>query len=236
MSYLDMDSGQIVAKATENERSKFIRKTYLHLAAAIAVFAVIEFFLFQTGLPVAFMKLLAGSQWLWLGIMVLYMGVSYIADRWAHSGASRELQYAGLGLYIVALALIMMPLLLRAMMVSSDILPNAALVTGALVAGITFTAFTSKVNFSFLGKFLMIGGFIAMGMIVAAILFGFSLGVWFAGAMVVFAAVSVLYSTSNIIHEYHTEQYVAASLSLFSSIGLLFWYIVQLFTGLGGDD
>ena len=86
-----------------------------------------------------------------------------------------------------------------------------------------------------MGRFLMIGGFIAMGLILASILFGFSLGLWFSGAMILFAAGSVLYSTSNIIHEYHTEQHVAAALSLFSSVGLLFWYILQFMMSMGDD-
>ena len=75
-----------------------------------------------------------------------------------------------------------------------------------------------------------------MGIIVAGILFGFSLGLWFMGAMILLAAGSVLYSTSNIIHEYHTEQHVAASLSLFSSIGLLFWYVLQFLMAFTSGD
>jgi hypothetical protein len=105
-----------------------------------------------------------------------------------------------------------------------------------LVAGITFTAFTTRKNFSFLGPVLNIGGLIALGVIAASILFGFTLGLVFSGIMIVFAAASVLYSTSNIIHEYHTQQHVAASLSLFSSVGLLFWYIVQFLMSLTGQD
>jgi len=58
----------------------------------------------------------------------------------------------------------------------------------------------------------------------------------FSGIMILFAAAAVLYSTSNIIHEYHTEQHVAASLALFSSVGLLFWYILQFLMSLAGDD
>lgn len=235
MSYLDMNSGQVVANASEDDRASFIRRSYVHLAGAIGVFAVLEYLLFQSGAAEVFTQFLAINKWMWLVVLVAYMGISYLADRWAHSGVSREMQYVGLGLYTFAFAVICMPLLLKAMTVSPTILPNAALTTMALVAGLTFTAFTSGVNFSFLGKFLMIGGFVAMGMILAAIIFGFSLGMWFSGAMILFAAASVLYSTSNIIHEYHTEQHVAASLSLFSSIGLLFWYVVQFFIGMGDD-
>ncbi len=238
MSHLDVGSGQIVANAAESERASFIKRTYVHLAGAIAACAVVETVLIQSGIANSFMHMLSGSKWSWLIVLGVFMVVSTVANNWAHSGVSREKQYLGLGLFVVAQAVILMPLILMALMrdPSGTLLQNAAVVTGALVAGLTFTAFSTKVNFSFMGRFLMIGGFIAMGLILASILFGFSLGLWFSGAMILFAAGSVLYSTSNIIHEYHTEQHVAASLSLFSSVGLLFWYILQFMMSMGGDD
>ena len=238
MSHLDVGSGQIVANAGESERANFIKRTYVHLAGAIAIFAVLETALIQSGVANSFMSVLAGSKWSWLIVLGVFMVVSTVANNWAHSGVSREKQYMGLGLFIVAEAIIFMPLIFMALMrdPSGTLLQNAAVVTAALVVGLTFTAFSTKVNFSFMGRFLMIGGFIAMGLILASILFGFSLGLWFSGAMILFAAASVLYSTSNIIHEYHTEQHVAASLSLFSSVGLLFWYILQFMMSMGGDD
>ncbi len=235
MSYMDAGSGQIVANAAENERAAFIKRTYLHLGGAIAVFAVLETLLIQSGLAQSFMGILSGSKWSWLIVLAAFMGISMLANNWAHNGMSREKQYMGLGLYTIAEAVIFMPLIFMAQLKAPDILQNAAIVTIALVAGLTFTAFSTKINFSFMGRFLMIGGFIAMGTIVASILFGFSLGLWFSGAMILFAAGSVLYSTSNIIHEYHTEQHVAASLSLFASVGLLFWYVLQFMMAFGDD-
>ena len=59
-------------------------------------------------------------------------------------------------------------------------------------------------------------------------LFGYNVGNWFAFAMVALASVSIFYSTSNVLHRYRTDQHVAASLSLFASVVLLFWYIVQI--------
>jgi len=235
MSYMDAGSGKIVANAAENERANFIKRTYLHLGGAIAVFAILETLLIQSGVAQNFIGLLSGSKWSWLIVLGAFMGISMLANSWAHNGMSREKQYMGLGLYTIAEAVIFMPLIYMAQLKAPDILQNAAIVTIALVAGLTFTAFSTKINFSFMGRFLMIGGFIAMGTIVASILFGFSLGLWFSGAMILFAAGSVLYSTSNIIHEYHTEQHVAASLSLFASVGLLFWYVLQFMMAFGDD-
>ena len=235
MSYLDAGSGQIVANATETDRADFIKRTYLHLGGAIATFALLESLLIKSGVAASFMSLLSGSKWSWLIVLAVFMGVSMLANSWAHNGLSREKQYLGLGLYTIAEAVIFMPLIYMALARADDVLLHASVITVALVAGLTFTAFSTKINFSFMGRFLMIGGFVAMGVIVAAIIFGFSLGLWFSGAMILFAAASVLYSTSNIIHEYHTDQHVAASLSLFASVGLLFWYVLQFMMAFGDD-
>ena len=238
MSQLDINSGQVVANASEDERAGFIRRTYLHLSGAILAFAIVETMLFKSGVAQQFAIMLSGSKWSWLIVLGLFAVVSHFANKWAHSNISREKQYLGLGVFILAEAIIFMPLIFMAMRMTPDgqLLQNAGLVTVALAAGLTFTAFTSKINFSFLGRGLAIGGFIAFGVIIAAMVFGFSLGTWFSGAMILFAAASILYSTSNIIHEYNPEQHVAASLALFSSVGLLFWYILQFMMAFGGDD
>lgn len=236
MSQLDIATGQVVAHAAESERASFIRNTYLHLAGAIGLFALLETMLIKSGVAAQFTMMLSGSKWSWLIVIGVFAFVSHFADKWAHSSISKEKQYLGLGVFIIAEAVIFMPLILRAVVTAPDILGNAVIVTAALVAGLTFTAFTSKINFSFLGRALSIGSFVVIGIIVAAIVFDFSLGTWFSGAMILFAAASVLYSTSNIIHEYNTQQHVAASLSLFSSVGLLFWYILQFMMSLGGGD
>ncbi|MBK8453076.1 MAG: Bax inhibitor-1 family protein [Thiofilum sp.] len=236
MAYLDMDSGAIVANASETERSTFIKRTYLHLGLAILAFAGVESLLIASGIAQSFVGLLAANKWIWFVVLALFMGVSYIADSWARTPMSREKQYMGLGLFIVAEAIVFMPLLYIAYNYAPNVIPQAGLMTLALAGGITFTAFTTKKNFSFLGPILTIGGFVALGVILASMLFGFNLGWIFAAIMVVFAAAAILYTTSQIIHEYHTDQYVAASLGLFSSIALMFFYLVQLLMSLGNSD
>ncbi len=236
MTQLDINAGVLVANASETERAGFIRRTYWHLAGAILAFAGLETVLIQSGVAESFIHLLKGGMWMWLIVLGLFMVVSTVANNWAHSAISKEMQYAGLGLFVVAEAIVFMPLIYIALQRAPDVLSHAALLTLMLVGGLTFTAFTTRKNFSFLGPILSIGGWIALGVIVTSMLFGFTLGAVFSGAMIIFAAGAVLYSTSNIIHEYHTEQHVAASLSLFSSVGLLFWYIVQFMMSLSGDD
>ena len=76
--------------------------------------------------------------------------------------------------------------------------------------------------------YLMVGTFVALGAIVAGMLRGFNLGLFFCFAMVALSCGYIVYQTSNILHHYRTEQYVAAALALFASVALLFWYILQI--------
>lgn len=224
------------AYAEENIRAGFIRKTYLHLAFAVLGFVVLEYLLLISPLAPAMVRLLAGSNYSWLIVLAAFMGISYIADKWARSSVSREKQYAGLVLYVVAEAVIFVPLLFIASAFAPNVIPMAGIYTLLLFAGLTYTAFSTGKDFSFLGGMLRIGGFVAMGFIVVSIIFGFSLGMFFSLFMIIFAAGAILYDTSNIIHHYHPDQYVAASLSLFASVALLFWYIVRFLMALSSSD
>jgi FtsH-binding integral membrane protein len=171
----------------------------------------------------------------WFIVLALFMGVSFLANWWAHSSTSKTMQYLGLGLYVVAEAIIFVPLLFIAANFSGgDTIVKAGIVSLGLFAGLTATVFITRKDFSFLGPILTIGGFIALGFIAASLLFGFSLGSLFAFIMVGFAATAILYSTSNVLHQYHPSQHVAASLSLFASVALLFWYILTIFNS--SDD
>lgn len=74
----------------------------------------------------------------------------------------------------------------------------------------------------------MIGGFLSLGLILAGALMGFNLGLWFSVAMVALASISILYQTSKLKDTYHTGQYVGASVQIFASVMLLFWYILRI--------
>jgi FtsH-binding integral membrane protein len=137
------------------------------------------------------------------------------------------------GLAVVAEAIIFVPLLTVAALRADDplaLLLKAGVVTLGLFLGITATVFITRSDFSFLGPILMMGGFAALGFIIASALFGFSLGTVFAFVMVAFAGTAILYETSNVLHRFNTDQHVAASLTLFASIALLFWYILSIFS------
>jgi FtsH-binding integral membrane protein len=208
-------------------RVEFIRRTYLHVALAIAAFAALEWLLLQWSGARDLANLMTGG-YSWLIVLLAFMIVSRIADHWARSSTSIGLTYLGLGLFVIAEAILFLPLLYRVSRQGDDVLRSAGLITALMVVGLTAVVVLTRTDFSFLRTALTIGGFVALGLIVASIVFDFGLGIVFAVAMVAFASGSILYNTSNIMRTYRTDQPVAAALSLFSSIALLFWYVVSI--------
>jgi hypothetical protein len=227
---------QSAADSSLAERSAFIRRTYLHVAGAIAAFALLELFLFEMGYADSIASMMLGSQYSFLIVLGLFMGVSYVADKFAHSQTSEGAQYFGLGLFVVAEAIVFVPILFRADSFFPGAIATAGYVTALLVIGLTATVFMTKKDFSFMGGFLKIGFMIGFGVIVCSIIFGFTLGLVFSGAMALLAAGAVLYTTSNILRQYHTGQHVAAALALFSSIALLFFYVLRIVMSFMGRD
>lgn len=217
-----------VAKAQPQERALFIRKTYTHLAGAVGAFIAIEYLLFQTGMAEAFANLLMGSRFSWLAVLGAFAVLGWISRGLAAKADSIGTQYAGLGLYVVAEAVIFAPLIYIAARFSDpSVIPTAGILTLFLFGGLTAIVFTTGKNFTFLGGVLKIGGFVVLGLIVCSAIFGFQLGIIFSGAMIIFAAAAILYDTSKVMNHYSSEQYVAASLELFASVALLFWYVLQ---------
>ena len=49
------------------------------------------------------------------------------------------------------------------------------------------------------------------------------------------AGAAILYDTSKIINHYSTDLYVAASLDLFASVALMFWYVLRIFMRLSDN-
>src|SRR5919106_2130773 len=175
---MNMETGQlsyVVAEAPAEQRVAFIRRTYQHLACAVLAFLALEWVFFQTGVAQKLTATLVGTRFSWLFVLGGFMAVSWIAERWAHSNASQGMQYLGLGVYVVAEAIIFVPLLFIASAVGPNVIPTAGLITALLFGGLTFTAFTTRKDFSFLGGILKIGGFVGLGGGVARLGFGFQL-------------------------------------------------------------
>ncbi|MEM9186420.1 MAG: Bax inhibitor-1 family protein [Planctomycetota bacterium] len=237
--------GATVADSPADERTSFIRKTYTHLAVAIYAFAALEWFYFTAfDLDAVLPQVFGVTPWMPLIIFGGFMVVSWVANSWAQSSTSVTMQYAGLSLYVVAESIFFVPLLWIAEQqaglrlgdgVSIGIIPAAGVITLAVFGGLTAFVWLSGKDFSFLGAGLGIASFAILGIIIASMVFGMSLGIWFSAAMILFASLYILYDTSNVMHRYRPGQHVAASLALFASVALLFWYVLRVLIELNRD-
>ena len=241
MSYLDFKEGRhsheevyydVPAEAPVDVRADFIRKTYAHLGGAILAFAGLSAILVNSSFATGMMNVLAASPFMWIAFLLGFMLAGGAAQSWAMSGRSQGMQYAGLGLYVVIEAVMFTPMLFIASRVpvfaNQHVIASAGLITLVTFGGLTAVVMLSKKDFSFMGNVLRMGMFAAMGLIVASILFGFSLGLLFSFAMVVLAAGYVLYTTSEVLHKYPVGSHVAASLGLFAAVALMFWYVLRI--------
>src|SRR5215831_13267211 len=129
-------------------------RTYRPLERGVLGFIAVEALLLQwSGAPGLVRTMLSGHSW--LVVLAAFMGISWLAEKWARSGASVQMQYAGLVLYVVAEAVIFLPLLYIAAHFSSpNVIPTAGIVTALLFGGLTYIAFTTRRDFSFLGNIL----------------------------------------------------------------------------------
>jgi hypothetical protein len=216
-----------VLEHTADVRVQFMRRVYAHLMGAIAAFVLIELFLFSSGLAYAIANFVFNTSWLLiLGGFVL---ISWLSSSVAHRATSPAAQYTAYTALIVAESLIFAPLLaIAAVEGPPGVIANAGMLSVVGFAGLSVIALTSSRDFSALGAILKWIGIVALLAIVGAVVFQFELGAWFSVAMIAFAGALILYNTSKVLRTYPPDRAVAASMELFASLALLFWYVLRL--------
>ena len=223
---------QSASQAVPTERAAFIRKTYAHLAGALLLFVLLEAYLIHSPLAGVMLDFMGSGRFAGLGVLAVFMLVTWQARGLIAETASVTNQYVGLSLYVIAYAIFFIPIIhIAAVYSSPDVLPTAGILTLLLFGGLTAVVFTTRKDFSFLGSILTIVGFVVLGLIVCSAIFGLTLGLAFSAAMVIFASAAILYDTSKVLHNYRTDQYVGAAASLFASVLLLFMYILRIVMG-----
>ncbi|MFY8269066.1 MAG: Bax inhibitor-1 family protein [Terrimicrobiaceae bacterium] len=218
-----------VSELPAEARGAFLVRTYTHLTLAISLFVGIEIWFFNTGIAAAIVA--AFSSVSWLLVLGGFMLLSWLATFLANPSVARPMQYLGLVLYVLLQAVITVPLLDIANETAPGVIASAAQATlGGFFLLTGVVVFTRK-DFSFLRTFIVWGGLLGLGVIVAAVLFNFDLGTWFSLAMVVLAGGSILYTTSSIMRDYPENADLAAAIQLFAAVALMFWYVLRLFMG-----
>jgi FtsH-binding integral membrane protein len=217
-----------VAELDRETRAQFIWRTYLHVVLAIVLFALTEVALFQSGIADRIAITMIRN---WILILAGFMVAGWMASRAAHTVQSLPIQYLTLAGFVVLEAVIFSPLIYIAELKIAGVTQSAAVVTLLGCVGLMGVVHITRKDFSFLrGVLFWVGALAAVG-IFSSLFFGWQLGTWFSVAMIGFAGAAVLYDTSNILHHYPQDKYVAASLQLFASIALMFWYVLSLMMG-----
>lgn len=211
----------------DDSRETLLARTYHHLFGAILLFAGLEYALFASGLAIPIAQAMLGTSW--LVVIGGFMLVSWAARHAVHRADSKIAQYAALTGFVVAEAIVFVPLLVLANLYAPGAIASAGLVTVLGFASLTGIALWTKKDFSFLGGVLKWGGILAIIAVVASLIFGFTLGTFFSVLMVGLAGGAILYDTSRIQNEYPSDRYVAAALELFASVAMMFWYILRIF-------
>ena len=220
-----MSAGFHVAPAYD-ARERFITRTYVHLLGAVLAFTGLECLLFVSGMAEQIAVAMMGVSWLL--VLGAFAIVGFLASRIAHQVESLSAQYLALAVYVIAEVFLFVPLIYLAEGIAPGVVESAAAITIVGFAGLTGVAFATRKDFSFLRGMLCWGGLVALAAIVGSVVLQFELGPLFSIAMVGFAGAAVLYDTSNVIHHYPEDRYVAASLELFASVALMFWYVLRL--------
>lgn len=221
----------LLAHVADTDRVAFYKKTYAHVAGGVLVFIFFEYLLLQSETIVNFMLSMT-EGYKWLIMLGGFMFITNYAERMTMKTTDKSTQYLAFALYILAEAFIFVPLIYIAafyMESGPEMLNQAAIVTLGLFTGLSAVVLVTKKDFSFIKTGLTIGFFIAIGLILAGTLFGFTLGLWFSVAMCLLAGGSILYQTSNMVNKYSTDDFIPAALGLFASLMLLFWYVLSIF-------
>jgi len=230
VSYSELDLRPVIQHDGDT-RGDFIVRVYQHLLGAIAAFVGFETLLFATGLAETLFNFVFSSGAIgWLLILGAFMVGQMMLGNAAQDILNPGKQYGALFGMAALEALLFAPFLYYTFNYDGGgtSVAAAALITALGFAGLSVIAFVTRRDLSFLRPMIMFGGFAAIGLIGAALLFGLSLGIWFSVAMIALAGVSILYQTQSIIRTYPQQAYVAASLALFSSVMMLFWYVLRL--------
>ncbi|MEZ5167816.1 MAG: Bax inhibitor-1 family protein [Acidimicrobiales bacterium] len=230
MTYGDIDL-RPVATLDDTARGDFVIRVYQHLLAAIAVFVGIETIFLNTPIAEGIYDFVAGSGVTWLLILGGFMAGQWIVANAAADLLNPQKQYAALFGSAALYAVLFAPMLHYTFRASSNggtTVAAAALITAIAFAGLTVVAFVTRTDLSFLRPVVMYGFVLSFALIIAAVVFGFGLGVWFSLAMVALSGMAILYQTQTVIRQYPAAAHVAAALGLFSSVMTMFWYVLRL--------
>jgi modulator of FtsH protease len=211
------------------EQQRVLRNTYLLLAITLiptAIGAAIG-----TNLNLAFMR--ASPVISFFVILAVFYGWIFAIERTKNSSLGVVLLLG----FTLFLGLLLGPLFQSVLGFKNgaQLITMAAGGTAAIFFGLAGVAASTKRDFSFLSKFLMVGFFVIMLAVIANVFFASPLAHLVILAMfLLFSSAAILFQVNAIVRGGETN-YISATLTLYVSIYNIFTSLLQLFGILGGD-
>jgi len=214
----------IQSTARVDARIGFLGRTYGMLALCIAAGSIGAY---------ASMGMAFPYQHPWMMLIVM-MGGIFAVQGLRHTPVINVLALLGFG---AITGMSIAPLVSIVAAKSGMLVAQAFMTTAVSFVALTAYTFVSKRDFSFLKGFVWTG-------LVALIVLGFSNMFFFQSGMVVLAtsgigvllfSAFILFDTSSVLRQYPDDEYIAAALTLYLDVFLLFENLLALF-GIAGDD
>ena len=210
-------------------QNKVLRNTYLLLAVTLIPTAIGAFI--GTNLNFSFMRTSPGVSF--IVMLVLFYGWTYAIERNKNSSL-------GLGLllgFTLFLGVMLGPVLQFALGFKNGtgLVMMAAGGTAAIFFGLAGIAASTKRDFSFLSKFLMVGFFVIMLTVVANVFFAIpAVHLALLAMFILFSSAVILYQVNAIVRGGETN-YISATLTLYIAIYNIFTSLLQLLGIFGGN-
>ncbi|MFP4148221.1 MAG: Bax inhibitor-1 family protein [Nitriliruptoraceae bacterium] len=215
-----------IAQAPPEARTQYMTRVYVRLLVGLAGFVLGSMALFVTGLAYSIASFVLGVNWLL--ILGGFMLVSWMSATLLARAETTAAQYAAYAAIVTAnVVLFATPLVIAQEFAPEGTITLAAQLSVVAFIALSVIAIRTAKDFSFLRGILLFGGVLALLAIVASTLFGVGLGIWFAVAMIGYAGAAILYDTQKVYRTYPLGTETAAAVRLFSSLTLLFWYVLQ---------
>ncbi len=210
------------------KRSRIIERTMGLFALVLAAHTGLTYLLYALA-PSNLLSPLT-NPYILVGVVMAILAASGAVGFLAHrSSISKPIQLAALGIYVLLEAVLFLPLIqIGVETVGLGVLVKSSILSASLFAGLAGYVFHTKADFTSWDRYIFASLFGALGLTLLALLTGFHTSVLFSGGMVVLGSIWVLYDASNLVHRYGEDEYIAATMDLFSSFAFTLWHILRL--------
>ena len=205
------------------ETNKLIKNTYILLSMTLLFSGVTAFIsvLMQVSQGIGLVSSLVGIGLLW-----------FVLPRTQNSSAGTPVIFGITGLLGFGLG----PMLSYYLSVNPSIVMTAMGGTGAIFLGLSGYALSTRKDFSFMGGFIAVGMLVAIGAMLLNLFLGIpALALAVSAAVIMLMSGFILYQTSAMIHGGETN-YISATAGLFISILNIFTSLLHILGAFGGDD